>query len=221
MLSARGSPRRSASATVRPASIGPGEDVVFHVERVACLRYTLRPAVYRSTRVSHSFSTPVMQRYEARVRAAFWAARLRPSSPFVRAAFVAARRKFCLPRVRALLRACRESDSLDAADRPSRLRAPLIARDRVPDGGRFVAFVVLPLGFGPSFTPARRAFDKPIAIACLVLRAPCLPSRIWCISSRTNSPACVVGAFPARASSWARSMVFFSGMNGPRFPACM
>ena len=29
-----------------------------------------------------------------------------------------------------------------------------------------------------SFTPARRAFDSPIAIACCDDRAPCLPSRI-------------------------------------------
>jgi hypothetical protein len=28
-----------------------------------------------------------------------------------------------------------------------------------------------------SFTPARRAFESPIAIACFVDRAPCLPSR--------------------------------------------
>ena len=32
-------------------------------------------------------------------------------------------------------------------------------------------------GAWASFTPARRAFDKPIAIACLAERAPCLPSR--------------------------------------------
>ena len=149
----------------------------------------------------------------ARVCAAFCAARLRPTEPFVRTDFAAALRKLCLPRVRALLHACRESDSLDAADRPSRLRTPPIARERFAEGLRFVAFVVFPLGLGPNFTPARRAFDKPIAIACLVLRAPCLPSRIWRISSRTNSPACVVEAFPARASSRARLMVVFSGIN--------
>jgi hypothetical protein len=28
---------------------------------------------------------------------------------------------------------------------------------------------------GLSFTPARRAFDNPIAIACFVERAPCFP----------------------------------------------
>jgi hypothetical protein len=32
-------------------------------------------------------------------------------------------------------------------------------------------------GAGKS-TPARRAFDKPIAIACFDERAPCLPSRM-------------------------------------------
>jgi hypothetical protein len=65
---------------------------------------------------------------------------------------------------------------------------------------------------GESFTPARRAFDSPIAIACFVDRAPCFPSRTWCISSRTNSPAWVVGDFPWRSSSLARSIVCFSGM---------
>jgi len=46
-----------------------------------------------------------------------------------------------------------------------------------------------------TFWPLRRASDKPIAIACFVERAPCLPSRICSISSRTNSPAAVVGDF--------------------------
>jgi hypothetical protein len=35
----------------------------------------------------------------------------------------------------------------------------------------------VPLRGGGSFTPDRRAFDSPIAIACFVDRAPCLPSR--------------------------------------------
>src|SRR5262249_2619886 len=51
-----------------------------------------------------------------------------------------------------------------------------------------------------------------MAIACLVLRAPCSPRRIFSISSRTNSPACVLGDFPSRLSSRARSMVRLSGM---------
>src|SRR6188472_1484529 len=51
-----------------------------------------------------------------------------------------------------------------------------------------------------------------IAIACLVERAPCLPSRTWWISSRTNSPAWVLADLPSRLSRRARSMVFFSGM---------
>ena len=59
---------------------------------------------------------------------------------------------------------------------------------------------------------ARRAFESPIAIACLVERAPCLPSRMCSISSRTNSPACVVGALPSRRSCSARSTVAFSGI---------
>ena len=47
----------------------------------------------------------------------------------------------------------------------------------------------VPFFGGGSFTPARRALDRPIAIACFADRAPCLPSRMWCISSRMNSPA--------------------------------
>jgi hypothetical protein len=50
-------------------------------------------------------------------------------------------------------------------------------------------------------------------MACFVERAPCLPSRIWCISSRTNSPAWVVGDFPSCLSFFARSMVCCSGMS--------
>jgi hypothetical protein len=41
---------------------------------------------------------------------------------------------------------------------------------------RLVSGVAVEGGVG-SFTPARRAFESPIAIACLVDRAPCLPSR--------------------------------------------
>ena len=36
----------------------------------------------------------------------------------------------------------------------------------------------VPLRGGGSLTPARRALDKPMAIACLVERAPCFPSRM-------------------------------------------
>src|SRR5882762_4718530 len=51
-----------------------------------------------------------------------------------------------------------------------------------------------------------------MAMACLVERAPCLPSRMWRISSRTNSPAWVEGALPSCSSCLARSIVCFSGM---------
>src|SRR5690606_13477747 len=68
-----------------------------------------------------------------------------------------------------------------------------------------------PFGGGRS-TPSRRAFERPIAIACFGDRAPCLPSRTWWISSRTNSPACVDADFPSAFLRRARSRVFFSGM---------
>jgi len=64
--------------------------------------------------------------------------------------------------------------------RRSRFKAFLTARDRREDGRfrrkearladvalRFVSGFA-PAGGGGSFTPARRAFDKPIAIACFV-----------------------------------------------------
>jgi hypothetical protein len=92
-------------------------------------------------------------------------------------------------RRRAALFACRDSDCLDAALRPSRFSAPLTARARfverrAPRPAARVADSALRLvvrfadaGGGGSSTPARRAFERPIAIACFVERAPCLPSR--------------------------------------------
>src|SRR5213082_1588556 len=59
---------------------------------------------------------------------------------------------------------------------------------------------------------ARRAFDKPIAMACLAERAPCSPSLICSISSRTNSPAWVEGDLPSRSSSRALSTGSSSGI---------
>jgi len=70
----------------------------------------------------------------------------------------------------------------------------------------------VPLFGGRGLTPARRALDSPMAIACLVDRAPCRPSRIRSISSRTNSPACVEGDFPSASVRRARSRVFLSGI---------
>ena len=112
----------------------------------------------------------------------------------------------------------------DADRGDSRLRAPLTARERVRDGlrrdfplrtSRAARFFVLaePLFGGGNLTPARRALDNPIAMACCGDRAPCFPSRICSISSRTNSPACVEGDLPSRASSRARSVVSCSGMT--------
>jgi hypothetical protein len=146
----------------------------------------------------------------------------------VRAAFFAAAERWALVRLLAAERACLESAFFEAADRPSRLSAFVIARDRVRDGAlallfapflssrlalRRVSLGAAPFFGGGNFTPARRAFDKPIAIACLVDRAPCSPSRICSISSRTNSPAWVEGDLPSRSSSRARSIVSSSGIT--------
>jgi len=119
-----------------------------------------------------------------------WCEIYRALRALVRAAFLAALRRFAAPRLRALVRACRESDAFDAALVPSRLRAFVVARDLFGEGACRelaasesclvlvrTAFEVLPLG-GCKGTPARRALERPIAMACFVERAPCFPSRM-------------------------------------------
>ena len=127
----------------------------------------------------------------ARVRAAFIAASWRTFGPLVRTARRAAARRSEAGRRRAARLACRESAAGEAAVCPSCLSAARIARDRRADGRRdpFLAArladaadalvrAVALFGGGGSFTPERRALDKPMAIACLVERAPCFPSRM-------------------------------------------
>src|SRR5262249_51486781 len=106
----------------------------------------------------------------------------------VRAAFCAAALRARLPRCAALFDACLEIARWLAEDLGSRFNAPDVARERVRDVLRSAfrpaaeSWAALlrtedePLGV-PSFTPARRAFESPIAMACLVERAPCFPSR--------------------------------------------
>jgi hypothetical protein len=107
----------------------------------------------------------------------------------VAAALFAERERDAAERFFAALRAWRESASFEAALCPSRFNAFRVARERVADG-RFPLFALLisraacsltsseePFEGGKS-TPARRAFESPIAIACFVDRAPCLPSRM-------------------------------------------
>jgi hypothetical protein len=65
-------------------------------------------------------------------------------------------------------------------------------------------------------TPARRAFDSPIAIACLRFFTGCLPRFLCSISSRTYSPAWVVAAFPSRLSFAARRFVVFQGIGASK-----
>jgi len=128
----------------------------------------------------------------ARVRAAFRAAAERSAGPFVRTAFLADADRWLAVRRLAAALAWRDSDRVVVAELPSRLSALVIARERVVDGrflvllaarlvASFAALRVLgdtvPFFGGGSFTPARRASDRPIAIACLADRAPCFPSR--------------------------------------------
>ncbi len=130
----------------------------------------------------------------------------------MRAAFLAAALRLALPRFLALARACRERACGDAALLPSRFKASSVARDRFGLGFRLVAFVAFLPGGGCNLTPALRAFESPMAMACLADRAPCFPSRTWSISSRTYSPACVEGALPSALSFCARRVVSLSGM---------
>jgi hypothetical protein len=135
----------------------------------------------------------------------------------VRAALRADARRLDAGRLRAAARAKRDSALRDTVRCGSRFSARRTARERRAEGCFARRRVVL-LFFRADFpfagirTPARRAFDKPMAIACFVLRAPCFPSRTWWISSRTNSPACVDGDLPSALSRRARSSVSFSGI---------
>src|SRR5438067_532204 len=145
---------------------------------------------------AHRKATPTSdyaaRRCWVRLRAALRAATRRPRVPLVRTAFTAARRRLAAPRRRALRRACRPSAPREAALRPSRRKARATARERVRDGRRRRAarprrksrlarartcLEARPRLGALSLTPARRALESPIAIACCGERAPCLPSR--------------------------------------------
>lgn len=143
----------------------------------------------------------------------------------VAAAFFAACFRVPAFRRRAALRAWRDRALREAELRGSRCRALTRARDRRGDGLRpslaaarscraflRAAAEARPFVGGGSFTPARRAFERPIAIAWRADRAPCFPRRISSISSRTNSPACVDADLPALASRRARRSVSALGM---------
>ena len=125
------------------------------------------------------------------MRAAFCPARRNPSLPFVCTAFIAAPCSDERPRLLAAPRVCRDSADFDALDVLSFFNAFSTARERLGDTpllperpfakSRSACFrtrlLARPDFGGPSFTPSRRAFDRPIAIACCTDRAPCFPSR--------------------------------------------
>jgi len=139
----------------------------------------------------------------------------------VRAALRAASERLVLLRFLAAVVACLESAAAEAPALPSFFNAREIALDRLTEGllvARELVFLDAPLAFagGGIFIPAFRAFDNPMAIACLAFRTPCFPSLTWSISSRTNSPAWVEGDLPSRASSRARIKVSFSGITSSR-----
>ena len=120
----------------------------------------------------------------------------------VRAAFFAVAERDRAERCPATRFACLDNACFEAELRLSRLSARFVARERFRDGfvrgptrplarSRFAWRFVrcLPRFGGGNFTPARRALDRPMAIACSGDRAPCSPFRMCSISSRTNSPA--------------------------------
>ena len=158
----------------------------------------------------------------------FLAGFLRRAACLVSTAFRAAADLAAGLLLRALARACRDRAAGVAARVGSACSAFLLPRALRAEGtwsgstrpraeSRCADFRVrseVPARFGAGkSTPARRAFDSPMAIACFVERAPCLPSRTWSISSRTNSPACVLGAFPCALSWRARFLVSASGIG--------
>src|SRR5262249_37306042 len=147
------------------------------------------PAVWTDGHCPDALNQTADWRRLCRVRAARRAAALSRRRPLVCTARLAAARRAARGRRRADLRAWRASDLREAADTPSRRSARRIARERARAGRprrraaariaraalcRVRAFA---RAGGRNFTPERRALDRPIAMACLVDRAPCLPSR--------------------------------------------
>jgi hypothetical protein len=135
--------------------------------------------------------SPPRRRLVQRLRELFGrlAARLRDF--LVLAAFLAAALRETAPRRFAAERAWRAKAVFEAALRPSRFSALSVAAARFLEVGFLRrpaatarrAFVrvssdVVPFFGGGRSTPARRAFERPMAIACLAERAPCLPSRM-------------------------------------------
>jgi hypothetical protein len=130
----------------------------------------------------------------------------------VRAAFLAEADRWAGLRFRAAERACRESAFFDAAARPSRLSAFSAACERLRDGlaapprsaflrscfaFRRVSSGTRPFAGTGSFTPARRALERPMAIACLVERAPCSPFPPECLQRCLRTLARRFGASAA------------------------
>lgn len=128
--------------------------------------------------------------------AAFFAAALRSVDPFVRAAFLAAAERLEALRFDAAWRDWRDKADFDADDVLSRFNAFVVARLRRSEAflvaffaaGRlrllFLAVLLLffavlrfllLLRLSGTSTPARRASERPMAMACLAERAPCLP----------------------------------------------
>jgi hypothetical protein len=166
---------------LRPRAMGSEGRVSQRTEPSLC---------WRVIGVSRPIRQAAARRRFCRVCAARRAAARRTCGPFVRAARLAAALLEAADLRRAADLAWRARAFRDAAPRPSRFSAPTMARERRAEGRvcrpaarlaysalRFV-LAFAPVGGRRSFTPARRAFDRPIAMACFVDRAPCFPSRM-------------------------------------------
>jgi hypothetical protein len=180
-------PREQVTAAMRfVLSARPRLHLVFATRLPTLVLWRLKLLLFGRANLGAAQVTLASQRRRFRVRAAFFAAAERDRAE----------------RCPATRFACRDNACLDAERRLSRLSARFVARERFRDGflrlparpfvrSRFAWRFVrsLPRFGGGNFTPARRALDRPMAIACSGDRAPCSPSRMCSISSRTNSPA--------------------------------
>jgi hypothetical protein len=97
----------------------------------------------------------------------------------------AATLRLALLRFFAALLACFDNALREADECPLRFNTAEVARDRLDDvsllflRGLLLCFFAAcdPLGAGGNLTPALRALERPIAMACFGEAAPCLPSR--------------------------------------------
>ncbi len=147
-----------------------------------------------------------------------WLSRPQAASPLSwRAAGAWYRRAYCASNASSGLCCCRWRRRASTCARESavapRLGCRFSARGSSAPARRRPAVRPRLAGGGFSGTPARRALERPMAIACRGDRAAPRPFRSPSISSRTNSPAAVEGLFPSAMSRRAFRVVLLVGMQ--------